>query len=277
MVDRVCISINNHCNLNCEYCHFHEKSLVAPSDDMDVIRILDNIIEYIEENNIPLFKIGFVGNGEPLLDYDRLTEYILYLDEYIKAKRISIYTITNGTLVTREMLEFFKIHDVRLGFSIDGLKEIHNKFRCGSFDMVMSAIRLYHDVNGEYPPLNCTVGRAILEKSDETIAFFQQFSSKVTFSRMIGKMGVSLQEFNAFLDKAEVILSVRRGKYDCTMYGGKCGAGINNYFFANGNVYLCGNCIDLPSIGSSDMKISEIKPEHIEFDRTHCYKETICE
>ena len=25
MVTRACISINNRCNLNCTYCHFHEK------------------------------------------------------------------------------------------------------------------------------------------------------------------------------------------------------------------------------------------------------------
>lgn len=40
MVTRACISINNRCNLNCTYCHFHEKKDYIQEDNMDVITIL---------------------------------------------------------------------------------------------------------------------------------------------------------------------------------------------------------------------------------------------
>ena len=53
--------------------NFHEKAAFVKSQDMDIIKILDNVIYSIENNNIALFKIGFVGNGEPLLDYERLS------------------------------------------------------------------------------------------------------------------------------------------------------------------------------------------------------------
>ena len=66
MVNRVCISINNRCNLNCKYCHFHEKKGSIKIDEMDIVAILDNIMEYIDNNGIDVFKIGFIGNGEPL-------------------------------------------------------------------------------------------------------------------------------------------------------------------------------------------------------------------
>ena len=39
MVTRACISINNRCNLNCTYCHFHEKKDYIQEDNMDVITI----------------------------------------------------------------------------------------------------------------------------------------------------------------------------------------------------------------------------------------------
>ena len=71
-IDRICISLNNHCNLQCAYCHFHEKSAVVQEYPMDVIQILDNVTDYMEKYQIPLFKIGFVGNGEPLLSYNIL-------------------------------------------------------------------------------------------------------------------------------------------------------------------------------------------------------------
>ena len=101
------------------------------------------------------------------------------------------------------------------------------------------------------------------------------FGCRVTFSRMIGKYGITLQEYRDFLDQAEKEIPVRRGGLDCTMYGGKCGAGTNNYFFSNGKVYFCGHCIDLPPVGSSDMTFEELEKISLQFDRNYCYKESL--
>lgn len=277
MVDRVCISINNRCNLACKYCHFHEKKEYIQKDKMDVFQILDNVIQSIENNDIKLFKIGFVGNGEPLLDYELLKEYILYISKYLKSGRIAAYTISNGLLLNREMLLFFRDYNINVGFSIDGIPEIHNKYRCGTHAKVMEKIELYKEIMGYYPSMNCTVGVEIIENEEETIAFFEQFQNRITFSRMIGKYGISLDIFNDFLKKASERLNVRTGGYDCTMYGGLCGAGMNNFFYANGNVYICGNCIDLPPLGTSDIPLSQLESISLDFDRRKCYKETICE
>lgn len=277
MVDRVCISINNRCNLACKYCHFHEKKEYIQKDKMDVFQILDNVIQSIENNDIKLFKIGFVGNGEPLLDYELLKEYILYISKYLKSGRIAAYTISNGLLLNREMLLFFRDYNINVGFSIDGIPEIHNKYRCGTHAKVMEKIELYKEIMGYYPSMNCTVGVEIIENEEETIAFFEQFQNRITFSRMIGKYGISLDIFDDFLKKASERLNVRTGGYDCTMYGGLCGAGMNNFFYANGNVYICGNCIDLPPLGTSDIPLSQLESISLDFDRRKCYKETICE
>ena len=93
--------------------------------------------------------------------------------------------------------------------------------------------------------------------------------------RMIGKYGISLDEYHDFLLEAEKRLHVRRGGKDCTMYGGQCGAGTNNYFFANGKVYYCGNCIDLPPLAPSNISFFELEKINLEFDRTKCYKESL--
>ena len=128
MVTRACISINNRCNLNCTYCHFHEKKDYIQEDNMDVITILDIITSHIEDNDIDLFKLGFVGNGEPMLDYEKLKQYIAHIGDYLKSGRIAAYTITNGLLVDREKLEFFKEYNVNVGFSVDGISAIHDKY-----------------------------------------------------------------------------------------------------------------------------------------------------
>lgn len=275
MITRVCISINNRCNLNCKYCHFHEKKDSIAESEMDIFRILDNIRQHIERNAIRSFKIGFVGNGEPLLEFDKLREYIDHIADLLESGVISAYTITNGILLNRSMVEYLSANKVNVGFSIDGLKAVHDKWRCGSHDRVMQNIELYREVVGTYPSMNCTVGRDILDSADETIKFFETFGSRITFSRMIGQYGISLSEFNVFLDKASKTLNVRRGGYDCTMYGGMCGAGMNNIFYANGKIYVCGNCVDIQSPVTSDTPLDAVRFDIPEFDRKCCYKESV--
>lgn len=277
MIDRICISINNRCNLSCKYCHFHEKKDAIKEEKMDVFKILDNVIDLIEKNDIKVFKIGFVGNGEPLLDYELLKKYLFYISKYLQNGRIAAYTISNGLLLNREMLLFFKKYHVNVGISIDGIAQIHNKYRCNTHEKVMEKINLYKDVNGVFPSMNCTVGTEVIEHTKETVRFFEQFNNRITFSRMIGKYGISMEVFRDFLKEASKKLNVRTGGYDCTMYGGMCGAGINNLFFANGNIYICGNCIDLSPLGRSDLPLSQLESLSFDFDRNYCYKEMLCE
>ena len=277
MVDRICISINNRCNLSCKYCHFHEKQQSIKEQEMDVFKILDQVVYSIKKNEIPVFKIGFVGNGEPLLDYNALKEYLLYIAEDLENGRIAAYTISNGLLLNETMLEFFQKYHVNVGISIDGIESVHNKFRCGTHKKVMEKIELYKKVNGNYPSMNCTVGEDVLKNAEDTITFFRQFDNRITFSRMIGRYGISQEAFRCFLKQAAEQLNVRTGGYDCTMYGGMCGAGRNNFFYANGKVYICGNCIDRKPLGDSDMPLSELERMNLNFDRNDCYKETVCE
>lgn len=275
MITRVCISINNRCNLSCKYCHFHEKKDSIITTNMNVFKILDNIREYIKKNNIKLFKIGFVGNGEPLLEYKELCKYISYISDLLKSKIISAYIITNGTILNKEKINFLIENNINIGFSLDGPEYIHNKWRCNSFETVIKNIESYHDIVGNYPSFNCTVGEDTINNTEKVIEFFSKFNSKITFSRMIGKYGISVDKYNLFLDKASQKLNIRRGGYDCTMYGGLCGAGIDNLFYANGKIFICGNCIDINSNISSNTPLENIKFDISDFDRNYCYKELI--
>ena len=106
MIDRICISINNRCNLHCRYCHFHEKGKIE-SQDMDVFKIIANVKKYDARS----FKIGFVGNGEGFLDWPLLKSYIAYLED---SQNISVYTITNGTVnLSDDDWKFLENHKVR--------------------------------------------------------------------------------------------------------------------------------------------------------------------
>ena len=269
MINRICISINNRCNLACRYCHFHEKGKIEAAD-MDVFEILDNVMSYAAGQK---FKIGFVGNGECFLDWPLLKSYIAYIEDH---PNISAYTITNGTIrLPDDDYRFLERHHINVGFSIDGYRELHDLYRYGSFDRAMENVEYYRNITGHYPTFNATVGKETLENADRVIEFFRPFGTRVTFSRMIGRYGITLAEYRLFLAAAEKEIPVRRGGKDCTMYGGQCGAGTNNYFFANGKVYYCGNCIDLPPVGDSRMSFEKLEKISLTFDRNFCYKESL--
>ena len=276
MIRRICISINNRCNLRCRYCHFHEKQASIHEEDMDVPLILSNVKRHMSLHpEIETFKIGFVGNGEPLLDLDKLKGYVLSIKDYLESGKIAAYTITNGTVTDKEGLSFLIRNNVNVGFSIDGIKEIHDKWRCGSFDAVMKGIEAYKEITGKYPSMNCTVGQDVIDRADETIAFFSRFANRITFSRMIGRYGISMERFRTFIAKASEHLNVRTGGYDCTMYGGKCAAGIDNLYFANGRIFICGNCVDLPTPYISSTPLDDVDFNISHSDRNLCYKESL--
>lgn len=52
-----------------------------------------------------------------------------------------------------------------------------------------------------------------------------------------------------------------------------CGAGMDNIFYANGKIFICGNCIDLPFSMPYDTPLNEVSFDVIDFDRSCCFKE----
>ena len=252
------------------------EQLRLPGSGYNAVKIMsekDLFRKFLSENgfNVPYFSQ--YTEVEALLNFKELKQYIEYLSEEINNCSVSVYTITNGLLLTKEMLLFFKKYNVNVGFSIDGISTIHNKWRCNTFDKTIDKINLFKEVFGYYPSMNCTVGTDVINHADETIEFFKKFNNRITFSRMIGKYGIERKEFDGFIEYASKELNVRTGGYDCTMYGGKCAAGINNYFYANGKVYLCGNCIDLKYSLPSITPLDEINFDINSFDRNKCFKE----
>ncbi len=276
MIDRICISINSSCNLTCAYCHFREKNDRVPEEETQgegkVLEILDHVISYAVPS-LKKFKIGFVGDGEPFLDFPLLKSYISYLSDY---PQIECYTITNGTIpLQEEDYLFLKKHAVTVGVSLDGPAFLHDAMRCPSFAMIRKELERYVAVFGAYPSFNATVGKETLQHEEEVISFFQPFQSKITFSRMIGQHGISMEEYETFLKHAEKKLSVRRGGRDCSMYGGRCSAGENNFYFAQGKVYLCGNCVDLPPLGDSGIPFEDLESMALPKGKYFCYKENL--
>lgn len=104
------------CNMKCKFCY-------ATFDDMRIINQLSkndvfNILDKLKAKGLQ--KITFAG-GEPLL-YKRIIEVVTYS----KAIGLTTSIITNGSLLTDELLEKLKGELDWIGVSIDSLNETTN-------------------------------------------------------------------------------------------------------------------------------------------------------
>ena len=138
------------CNLSCRYCYYLEKSGLYPDEPrhhMDENLLEDFIREYIRSQTTP--QVLFIWHGgEPLLRPLSFYERVIELQKRYAGGRIIDNCIqTNGTLLTDEWCRFFKDHNWLVGVSIDGTRDMHDRFRLDrlgqpSFDKVMQGIAL---------------------------------------------------------------------------------------------------------------------------------------
>lgn len=127
------------CNLKCVHCYAHAKDI--PYDNELTTEEGKQLIDDLAGFGVPV--ILFSG-GEPLVRKD-LPE----LAGYAVKKGIRAVISTNGTLITPEKARILK--DIGLsyvGVSLDGMEEIHDKFRGvkGSFQKAMEGIRNSQEV-----------------------------------------------------------------------------------------------------------------------------------
>jgi len=123
------------CNLTCKHCYTtsadtHFKGELATDE---IYTVMDDLKAF----RVPVL---ILSGGEPLLHPD-------IFDISKRAKEMGFYVglSTNGTLITDENIQ--QIAEVGydyVGISIDGMREIHDKFRRkeGSFDASMAGVRL---------------------------------------------------------------------------------------------------------------------------------------
>lgn len=258
MIDRACISLGERCNLKCAYCHFHNEDndklsgLPQEFNINELISIVDEIHKYADFNNIRVFKVGIVGSGEPLLQYRKIKELIQYVQQQ-DISNLQFYTITNGTILNKDILEFFYINKqlIKLCFSVDGYKELHNIGR-EKFDDVYKGVQKYQEKFKEKPPINCTVHQETLKNQIELFEFLTDENFKdVTFSRLFDShddsLVVSAPEYKGLLEffkgsqfEVRQLDETKQKKYDCTMYGSLCGVGKTNIFITKRGIYPCG-------------------------------------
>lgn len=126
--------ITSACNLKCEHCLSDAgkagRNELSTQEAKGVINSL---------SEMKVFNITFSG-GEPLLRPD-----IFELLEYASEKRIGIDLLTNGALITENIIDRLEKTNVfNVQVSVDGIEETHDNFRGlkGSYKQALNAIEM---------------------------------------------------------------------------------------------------------------------------------------
>jgi uncharacterized protein len=169
------------CNLDCRYCFFLSKEELYPGSPFRMSdEVLDAYIRQLLEaqHQAPEVTIAWQGGEPTLMGLDFFERSLAVVEKYRKAGQQVTHTIqTNGTRLDAAWCAFFKRHNVLVGLSLDGPREMHDAYRVdkgggGTFDQVMRGCKLLRadevDVN-----ILCTVHAANADHPIEVYRFFR--------------------------------------------------------------------------------------------------------
>lgn len=156
---KITLQLTQNCNFRCKYCVYSEeinkrqRSHSTARMSWDVAK---QAIDFLWKHSVDSKKIniGFYG-GEPLLEFPLLKRVVEYSKERFFGKDLSFNITTNGTLLTDEMIYYFRDHNVSMMISLDGPKEINDRNRVfadgrGTYDAVMERIARIKEIAPDY-------------------------------------------------------------------------------------------------------------------------------
>lgn len=150
---------SGNCNMRCRYCFYADeldnreiRSYGKMSLDT-MHTIVDKAMEYGDYE----CTIAFQGGEPTLAGLDFYRDLVAYVTAHENPKKLKIHYAlqTNGYLINEEWAEFLGKNHFLVGVSLDGLKEIHDRYRLdaagkGTYQRGISAIRLLEKHQVEY-------------------------------------------------------------------------------------------------------------------------------
>ena len=122
-IDTVFLMMGNECNLNCRYCLQHPlvEHPISHEIDPDIYYFIEQICR--ENIHLPL-DLRFWG-GEPLVFLPNIKNVVYEIEQ--RNLPVSFSTMSNGKLVTLELIDYFKEHNFNFAISWDGRNSIKTR------------------------------------------------------------------------------------------------------------------------------------------------------
>lgn len=172
------------CNLRCRYCYYLDKAdIYGGKEPRMTYEMLETFIrEYIAANDVPEVVFNWHG-GEPLLmGLDFYRKALELQRKYAAGKKINNTLQTNGTLVSSEWARFFRENEFLIGVSLDGPKDVHDRYRTGkgggsTFDRVVKGMSELYKAGVQYNVM-ATVNRQCEGRGLEIYQFLKSVGTR---------------------------------------------------------------------------------------------------
>ena len=257
------------CNLYCHYCYYLDKAEIygglEPKMSYDMLET--TIREYIKANDVEEVTFNWHG-GEPLvLGLDFYKKAVELEKKYADGKKIYNTLQTNGTLINYDTAEFFRDNNFLIGVSIDGPKDIHDKFRkdkggLPTFDKVMKGIGILQRCGVQFNTMS-TINKASEGRGLETYQFlkhigstFMQFMPVVEHVKYpVDSTGKAMKKMRPYIvdpatDGAELarwsVSSLGFGKFMCDIFDYWVRNDVGRYFVNLFDATLANHCNVMP-------------------------------
>lgn len=204
---RIVLVMSEDCNMRCKYCAYSGKYLYNRSHSetkMSPETMKKAVDFYFSRSQAtPDKAISFYG-GEPLLSFELIDNCIDYIKkEYPGPVR---YNMTiNGTLLSDERVEFLVKNNFSLLVSIDGPRDIHDRYRVfkngkGTWDIIIENLKQMKSKYPEYYRDN--VGFNMILTPHSNLKAIDEFISRpdikvenVIFSNVMPKFTTFYEQF----------------------------------------------------------------------------------
>ena len=166
------------CNLKCRHCYMSSDNKKYQNEltTEEAKSFIDDLADF----RVPVLLFS---GGEPLIRPD-----FFQLAEYAQKKGVRPTLSTNGTLITREVAQ--RIKDIGVGYvgiSLDGLKDVNDKFRGvdGAYEKAMQGIQNCVAV-GQRVGLRFTINHHNIQELDNIFDFIERENiNRVCFYHLV--------------------------------------------------------------------------------------------
>lgn len=198
--------VTNLCNADCIYCQAQDSSSICRGKmDLETAR---KSVEIAMTSPNRYLSFEFQG-GEPLLNFEIIKFIVEYSNELkLQFDKIIEYSVvSNLTLLTDEMIDFFSKNNVSVSTSLDGNEEMHNLNR-----PLKSGAKPFYDVVKGYYKLkerDIVVGaietttKNTLNKYKELIDTYVDLGLESVFIRPLTPLGIAKENWERIGYSAE--------------------------------------------------------------------------
>lgn len=283
--------VTNSCNMKCVYCQAQNGKSI-PNGIMTKETAKKAVDIALSSPEVYL-SFEFQG-GEPLMNFDTIKYIVEYTESQNTEKVIEYNLVSNLTLITDEIAEFIKKHNIGVSTSVDGDEILHNKNRMyrsdvGTYSDVLHGIQILknHDIN--YGAIQTSTKNS-LSKTKEIVDTYVALGLPSIFIRNLTPLGCANNSWDVIGYTPEEFIDFYKECFDYIIDINKngtflkeghasimlskilagfpvnymelrspCGAGIGQIaYYYDGGIYTCDEGRMLAEMGDDSFKLGTV-------------------